>query len=209
MRSIDRLLSYSIPHYCYTQRHASGGKQRGRGSDAWCVRCVRCVRCASCAVSSTSSQRRQQVMHRALAARGDAPVLHLYEKASAVHTVQYSIDCIYLCRYTRRPQCVIEQNSLRPSPERCLHLHTPAPLATYRSPATTRGESADGRCHSGNSDCVSLHDALFESPYLRKTVTGQPQHKYVMRPGRQYLASLVAITRTVTALPSQQSGECD
>jgi hypothetical protein len=94
--------------------------------------------------------------------------------------------------YTRRQQYVIEQNSLRPRPERCLHLHTPAPLATYRSSATTRGESADGRCHSGNSDCVSLHDALFKSPYPRKPVTGQrPQHKYVMRPGRQYFASLV------------------
>lgn len=55
-------------------------------------------------------------MHCASTARGNAPVLHLYWKASAVHT--------YMCMYAHG-QYVIEQNSslLRPSPERCLHLH--------------------------------------------------------------------------------------
>lgn len=100
----------------------------------------------------------------------------------------YTVHTLIVCMSTTRQQEVNEQdNQAQDGACVCTHLRLWQPIGAQQRPEANQLMDA---CHSGNSDCVSLHDALFESPYLRKPVTGQrPQHKYVMRPGRQYLAN--------------------
>lgn len=80
------------------KQHASGGKQRDWGMTP-----------GVCGVHDVWSRERmfleerpQQVMHRVLAASGDAPVSPLYQKASAVHRHQTYIAWLYVCIQPQR-----------------------------------------------------------------------------------------------------------